>query len=291
MGREPITQISNTLCIGCGTCVEICPSETLSLVNGKAEVTGSESMQCGQCAAICPVEAISLLGIADMSFEGIEQGSNAETLTTIMKNRRSHRLYTDKPVDSKMLENLVNAGVLAPSGTNSQKWTFTVLETRSSVIFLAERIAAFFEKVNKLAENRFLRFFSKLFWKDSLGKYYRRHYKSVKTALDRWKNEGRDQLFHGATAAIVIAEKPGASCAAEDALLASENIVLIAHALGLGTCLIGFAVEAMKRDLSIQESLGIPGEEKVYAVIAVGHPAVSYHRPSGRKPPLIRKVK
>jgi nitroreductase len=80
----------------------------------------------------------------------------------------------------------------------------------------------------------------------------------------------------------------GASCAAEDALLASQNIVLAAHTMGLGTCLVGFAVEAMKRDLSIQESIGIPRNETVYSVIAIGRPDVSYVRPAGRKVPVVR---
>jgi hypothetical protein len=32
--------------------------------------------------------------------------------------------------------------------------------------------------------------------------------------------------------------------------------------MGLGTCLIGFAVEAMKRDISIKRFIGIPDDEK-----------------------------
>ena len=39
-----------------------------------------------------------------------------------------------------------------------------------------------------------------------------------------------------------VATAPGASSPKEDALLASQNILLAAHAMGLGTCLIGFAV-------------------------------------------------
>jgi hypothetical protein len=58
--------------------------------------------------------------------------------------------------------------------------------------------------------------------------------------------------------------------------------------MGVGTCLIGFAVEAMRRDRSIQRALGIPDNETVHAVIALGQPAVTYLRPAGRKPVNIR---
>jgi hypothetical protein len=58
--------------------------------------------------------------------------------------------------------------------------------------------------------------------------------------------------------------------------------------MGIGTCLIGFAVEAMRRDRSIQRSLGIPETEDIHAVIALGKPALTYLRPAGRKPARIR---
>jgi hypothetical protein len=60
------------------------------------------------------------------------------------------------------------------------------------------------------------------------------------------------------------------------------------HALGLGTCLVGFAVSAMQKDGRIKDLLKIPREEAVHAVIAVGHPAVTYQRLTGRKKVLSR---
>ncbi|MCX5854903.1 MAG: nitroreductase family protein, partial [Deltaproteobacteria bacterium] len=102
-------------------------------------------------------------------------------------------------------------------------------------------------------------------------------------ALSEWDKGGTDMLFHGATAAIVIGSKRGASCPREDALLATQNILLAAHSMGLGSCLIGFAVEAMKEDPDIKKTLGIPDNEQVYAVIALGYPDETYRRIPGRK--------
>ena len=76
----------------------------------------------------------------------------------------------------------------------------------------------------------------------------------------------------------------------EDAVLATGNILLASHAMGLGTCLIGFAIEAMKRDRSIQQKMGIPEDEKMISVIALGYPDENYQRITGRKKATIRFV-
>jgi nitroreductase len=69
----------------------------------------------------------------------------------------------------------------------------------------------------------------------------------------------------------------------EDAMLATQNILLAAHSMGLGSCLIGFAVEAMRNDPSIKQFIKITDEETVYAVIALGYPDETYERLTGRK--------
>jgi nitroreductase len=105
----------------------------------------------------------------------------------------------------------------------------------------------------------------------------------VKEALTDWEQRGIDRLFHGAPAALLVGGKNEASCPAEDALLAGQNILLAAHAMGLGSCLIGFAVEAMRRERRIGKSLGMKKDEPVYAVIALGYPRETFQRPAPRR--------
>jgi thioredoxin reductase (NADPH) len=54
--------INATLCIGCGSCVEVCPEKsTLELVNGKAILAHPD--RCtghAKCAEVCPTQAIAL---------------------------------------------------------------------------------------------------------------------------------------------------------------------------------------------------------------------------------------
>ena len=139
-----------------------------------------------------------------------------------------------------------------------------------------------------MAEKTWMRKALKLIGKPVLDNYYREYYASAKEALQEWEQHGRDRLFHGATAVIVVASKPGGSNPKEDALLATQNILLAAHSMGLGTCLVGFAVEAIQYDPTIKHFLKIPNEEKVYAVIAVGYPDEEYQGLTGRKNVVMR---
>ena len=103
----------------------------------------------------------------------------------------------------------------------------------------------------------------------------------------------RKRLIFGnrnAPAAILVCGNPEASANraakhfwVQDCSAATQNILLAAHSMGLCSCLIGFAVVAMKRDRSIQRFIGIPAEEEVHAVIALGYSDEVYQRVAGRK--------
>jgi nitroreductase len=267
MQNSVTTSIDPDSCIGCGLCVEVCPAKTLSMHDGKAVVSGRYSMGCGHCEAVCPV---------DGEYDTAQ-------LVRLMRSRRSCRNYTDREVDPKLLDDLVKIGTTAPSGTNSQLWTFSILASRREVVILGEHVARFYDELNRMAEKSWLRFLSKYFSSDALGKYYRRHYETVRKRLLLWKRKREDALFHGATAVIIVGGKETASSPMEDGLLASQNIMLAAHSLGLGTCMIGFAVEAIKRDKNLRKLLEILDDESIFAVIALGYPAEQYDKAVLRK--------
>lgn len=293
-------RIDTGRCQGCGLCVALCPSRTFRLEDGLARVTGAACIGCDHCAAICPAAAVSVEFIDPeaqryASFVSDENwlppgdpACDPSRLVQLMRSRRSCRCFKDKPVPRALLDDLVKIGITAPSGTNSQRWTFTVLPTRPAVEVLARGIGDFFRHVNSMAEKSWLRAAMKLAGKPDLDHYYHEYYTSVKAALADFDRDGTDKLFHGAPATIVVGMRPGASCPAEDALLATQNILLGAHCLGLGTCLIGYAVSAMANDKKVKRTIDIPDNETVYAVIALGYPATRWERLTGRRTPVLR---
>lgn len=54
-----ILRLAEELCIGCGSCEQVCPHRVFSIQNGKAVIIDRNGcMECGACAKNCPVEAI-----------------------------------------------------------------------------------------------------------------------------------------------------------------------------------------------------------------------------------------
>jgi len=296
--RKVTTIIDQEKCIGCELCVKVCPSQTISMQDDRAVVTGDRSLQCGHCVAVCPVDAVKVEAIDPQSliFKNFDLENlwlphgefDTSRLVRLMASRRSCRNYIEQTVDRSMLADLVKIGTTAPSGTNCQYWTFTIFPDRGAVIEFAQRIGAFFRNLNRMAEKTLMRKALKLIGKPGLNNYYQEYYQSVKEGLEEFEQQRRDRLFHGATAVIVVASKPGGSCPMEDAMLATQNILLAAHSMGLGTCLVGFAVEAIRNDPTLKHFLKIPNKETVYAVIAMGYPDEKYEGLPGRKKVVMR---
>ena len=284
--------IDRELCVGCGACVDVCPYKAIELRGDKAEFVLEECFSCDHCRAVCPADAVAVSGLAPgMDFttfaeqaELVQPGKGqVADIVALMRSRRSCRSYSRKVVALPMLEDLVKIGTTAPSGTNSQPWGFSILPEREDVLVLGGLTADYFRHLNRQARNRTLRLLVKIFGGDKLGRYYRRYHDSVEESLRQWDREGNDRLFHGATSAILVTARRDASCPAEDALLATQNMLLAAHVMGLGSCLIGFVVEAMRRDPSIKRKMKIAEDEEIYSVIGLGYPDIRYSRASHRR--------
>ncbi len=284
--------IDRRKCTGCEICVGICPDRAIFIKDGSARHNGSECLLCGHCRAVCPADAVRLpdrserLGLVTCAEKTgvVPPGkSDCAELVALMNSRRSCRRYREQAVPLDLLTDLVKIGTTAPSGTNSQGWNFIILPSREDLLVLGGLVADFYCRLNRLAANPLLRLLTKFLDGDSLGRYYRKYYSSVAKALREWDEEGTDRLFHGATAAILVTGRRDAGCPAEDALLATQNMLLAAHAMGLGSCLIGFAVEAVRRSKVAKRMMEIPQAEEIYSVIALGYPAVSYLRPTCRR--------
>ncbi len=288
MNEGPV--IDENRCNTCGKCIEVCPKDSLTIIDGKITHLSGDCILCSHCYAVCPMEAISfdvelLRNSAFYTFspdERQKQSISAQDFAAFAMSRRSIRKYRDTPVATEILRDLVEFATTAPSGSNCQNWEFTVIPDRNKVLKLAQNIREFFEKLNAIVRNPFIRYISVLFAGTALIRYYRDHFASVELGLEE-AEKGRDLLFHGAPALIIVHSNMEGSLPHEDGQYAAYNIALMAHAMGLGTCFIGYASETLNRSRKIKASVNIPQKNRVLAVLAVGYPDVTYQRFAMRK--------
>jgi ferredoxin len=51
-------RVDTELCTACESCIDECPTESISMVDGYAFIDQEECIECGACADVCPAEAI-----------------------------------------------------------------------------------------------------------------------------------------------------------------------------------------------------------------------------------------
>lgn len=142
-------------------------------------------------------------------------------------NRRSVRNYLPKPVSKEDLEQLLRAGMRAPSAGNQQAWEFMVLQEQKDLLALSE--------IHPYAK-----------------------------------------MLKEATCAIVVCgnlerSKFDNEFWVQDCSAATQNILLEAYHLGLGTCWCG-VYSAEDREKGVHDYLELPQHIIPLSLIAVGHP-------------------
>ncbi len=95
-------------------------------------------------------------------------------------------------------------------------------------------------------------------------------------------------IFYHAPVLVLISAIAAAPWFVEDCSLAAENLMLAAHAAGLGTCWIGFA-QSFLNTPNGKAILGIPESWAPVAPIIVGRPKGDL-KPVPRNPPTIRWI-
>ena len=172
-----------------------------------------------------------------------------------IKNRRSIRKYKDKPITKKLIEELIETAKYAPSSHNRQPWNFTIITNKEVIDALSKDIKSWYKGVIKLSTP--LLFINEV-------------KKSVKEMSARARSE-KDLFFYHAPCVIII-HAPNKKFFAQDCSCASQNIMLAARSIDIGSCWIGFADIVLNKSRKIKKSLKIPLSHQIMSTIALGYP-------------------
>ncbi|OPX19859.1 MAG: hypothetical protein BZ151_07090 [Desulfobacca sp. 4484_104] len=186
-------------------------------------------------------------------------------LAEAIYSRKCTRGFKPEPVPKKTLMRLLGAAHQAPSARNIQPWQFIVVTGPAR-----ERLA------QKLVNRHQQEAQGKLGWPEFPAPFQARSQRfGQELAPFGQQTPGFDLAtssfnFHGAPAVILLTmdqQLPPARLI--DLGMAAQNLVLKAHALGLGTCPIGMV---LKYDEVIREELRLPESVNIVLSIAVGVP-------------------
>lgn len=171
----------------------------------------------------------------------------------VVMSRRSVRSYLDKPIPQEVLEEIMEAGLHAPSATNLQPWYFVVIssdEQRQKFVAVMNRVA---DKVEGNLRERFAK-----------------HPQVVNSTLHFLRSLG------GApTCVLAFCQKPDYPYAKDIVIqsvaAAIENILLAAVDHGVGGCWMTAPIEAMVGD-ELRDTFAA-GKGQLVAALTLGYPA------------------
>ena len=274
-------------CTMCGLCTEVCVRRVLQDKDGTIAVTDpARCIFCGHCKAVCPEDAPQVPYLRAEEFVPAPSGGDIpdpDKLLAFMRSRRSVRIYKKTPVEREKIEKIIQAGRFAPTGGNRQHLEYVVINT-------PEKLAEIRDKSMEVLEAQ----------ADGIETAIIKHRDSGKTMpdslllaslyVDSWRElfrlhrEGIDRLFYDAPALIISHFMPiGGTSEVVDAGLSSMQMVLMAEALGLGTCFCGFLVIAVENSPDLKEALQIPAGHVAPVSFMLGYPDVKYERLVSRR--------
>lgn len=167
------------------------------------------------------------------------------TVIEAILSRRSVRKYSGTPVQQEILSQIIEAGQYAPSGMNAQSWHFSVIQNQEKL----EALEATVYKALTRSEDPYLK---------KMG------------ALSEFN------YFYGAPVLVIISNAANSISLSpvSDAALAAGNMMLAAHALGLGSCWV-HVLTRLREVPEVREALkalGVPKGNVVCSALSIGYP-------------------
>lgn len=181
------------------------------------------------------VGAAAMVGCA-ASEANNEACSKEQAVVETIMTRRSVRNYTTEAVDREQMAKILECGIYAPSAMNMQPWAVRVVDAPD-----------FIEGVTNIA---------------------------VEQNPQLKEQEGFRNFFRNAPTVAFIACPVESYSGEYDCGLLSENMMLAAWSMGIGSCCLGSVVPVMNSEAAkpYLERLQLPEGYKLQVAIAFGYP-------------------
>lgn len=173
-----------------------------------------------------------------------------QVIETILK-RRSTRVFAEEQIKDTEINQIIEAGLYAPSAHNCQSWHFTVIQNKDVIV-----------KLNYEAK-----------------KVLKTHSDEI---IQKMANNAKFNIFYNSPTVILVSGEikgilPETNCAA-----ATQNMLLAAESLDIGSCwngLVAFAFNGESRQ-TLKSELKVPEGFKPYYAVSLGYKKT----PNGKAP-------
>ena len=262
--------VDPALCKKDGLCVSVCPLKVLEQLDGSLPRTRedrqSQCISCGHCMAVCTREALLLDGTRRDQLLPLdaEKYPNPESLSQLMRGRRSIRLYAGELVDRDVIEKILEVVRWAPSGKNVQPLRYTVLSGRERIKQLGQHIIDHFRTLLQVAPES-----AAFFGAGGL--------------IKAWES-GKDLVLYEVPHVIVAHGPKQNPVLMGSGMIALTQVELQATARGLGACWAGFLQIAAANHEPLRKAMELPEGDAVACALMLGKPKVEYRAIPPRKP-------
>lgn len=185
---------------------------------------------------LCTVAGCTSSVSQQETVKGVEGMSQSEAVVKTIMERRSIRKYKPQPVEREKMQTIVECGVNAPNAMNRQPWEVRVVDNPDFINGVTE---LYKKEQPKVAED------------------------------PNFKN-----MFRNAPTVVFIGRDVQSGSAEFDCGLLSENMMLAAQSMGIGSCCLGSPAAFMRSPAVAKylKKLGFSEGYELLYCIAFGYP-------------------
>jgi nitroreductase/NAD-dependent dihydropyrimidine dehydrogenase PreA subunit len=281
--------VNQEACTQCGACIDLCTGHVFEQDNAQVRaIRPDDCWLCGHCVAVCPTDAIQHSDYPLDQCPVVDRSAlpDMDGMVAAFRERRSARVFRDKPVPRELVRDLVDAARWVPSGDNAQPVDWLAFDDPAFLAGLSDQAVAVLAQTARLLRNPLLRPALLL----ALGGDQVR--KGLESApvferLAQRHARGEDPIFRRAPVVLVAHVPIDDYFGRDHTVYAAYNLMLAAQRLGLGTCQIGYFTIALDRSRSLRDKLGLPKGRKPEVTLTLGYPRYRFRRALSRRQPQL----
>lgn len=273
--------IDEAKCTKCGICIDICPDylkkgEKDFPVGNEDSLTGC--FQCGNCMMLCPNDAIEIKG-EDIDKEHLRELNpnlpDFDAINSLFLKRRSCRKFTEQDVSKETIDKILQAAATSAVSIPPSEVKVLVIQGREKVQEFADDLIKALRDFNKIM-NPLMLGIIRLMAGKTQSDFFKDFVLPLSKEVVKKREQGIDYLFYDAPAVVIfygteLTDK-------DDWILAANQAVIAAEALGLGTCIIGFVGEILKTNKKLRKKYGIQKTDKLGMGFILGYPVIKFRK-------------